>query len=73
MERSGVGDIRESPALQIIEVLGERGAVLSSHDSYVPEVREHGLHSTSLDDLLGADPDAVGRDDTVQSVAAPGA
>jgi UDP-N-acetyl-D-glucosamine dehydrogenase len=57
--KGGVGDIRESPALRIIEVLGERGAVLSYHDSYVPELREHGLHSISLDDLLGSGPDAV--------------
>jgi UDP-N-acetyl-D-glucosamine dehydrogenase len=57
--KGGVGDIRESPALRIIEVLAQRGAVLSYHDSYVPELREQGLRNTSLEDLLGSDPDAV--------------
>jgi UDP-N-acetyl-D-glucosamine dehydrogenase len=57
--KGGVGDIRESPALRIIEVLGQRGAVLSYHDSYVPELPEYGLHDTSLEDLLDSDPDAV--------------
>jgi UDP-N-acetyl-D-glucosamine dehydrogenase len=57
--KGGVGDIRESPALRIIEVLAQRGAVLSYHDSYVPELREHGLRNTSLEDLLGSEPDAV--------------
>jgi UDP-N-acetyl-D-glucosamine dehydrogenase len=57
--KGGVGDIRESPALRIIEVLGQRGAVLSYHDSYVPELPEYGLHDTSLEDLLDSDPDAI--------------
>jgi UDP-N-acetyl-D-glucosamine dehydrogenase len=57
--KGGVGDVRESPALRIIEVLGQRGAVLSYHDAYVPELPEHGLRSTSLDGLLGSEPDAV--------------
>jgi UDP-N-acetyl-D-glucosamine dehydrogenase len=57
--KGGVGDTRESPALRIIEVLGQRGAVLSYHDSYVPELPAHGLHSTELDDLLDSEPDAV--------------
>jgi UDP-N-acetyl-D-glucosamine dehydrogenase len=57
--KGGVGDVRESPALRIIEVLGQRGAVLAYHDSYVPELPEHGLRSISLDDLLDSEPDAV--------------
>jgi UDP-N-acetyl-D-glucosamine dehydrogenase len=57
--KGGVGDIRESPALRIIEVLKQRGAVLSYHDSYVPELPEYGLHDTSLEELLDAKPDAV--------------
>jgi UDP-N-acetyl-D-glucosamine dehydrogenase len=57
--KGGVGDIRESPALRIIEVLGQRGAVLSYHDSYVPELPEYGLHNSPLEDLLDSEPDAV--------------
>jgi len=57
--KGGVGDIRESPALRIIEVLGQRGARLSYHDSYVPELPGLGLRSTGLDELLASEPDAV--------------
>src|SRR6201996_9606735 len=47
--KGGVGDIRESPALRIIEVLAQRGAALSYHDPYVPELPELGLQSSALD------------------------
>ena len=50
--KSGVGDIRESPALRIIEVLRSRGALVSYHDAYVPELREFDLHSVDLDAAL---------------------
>jgi UDP-N-acetyl-D-glucosamine dehydrogenase len=32
--KGGVGDVRESPALRIIEVLRSRGAIVSYHDAY---------------------------------------
>ena len=38
--KGGVGDIRESPSLRIIEVLQGRGADVSYSDPYVPELRE---------------------------------
>jgi UDP-N-acetyl-D-glucosamine dehydrogenase len=47
--KGGVGDVRESPALRIMEVLIERGAQLSYHDEYVPSVPELGLESVPLD------------------------
>ncbi len=54
--KAGVGDIRESPALQIMQVLGERGAVLSYHDPFVPELVKLGLKSSDLKSALaGAD------------------
>ena len=56
--KGGIGDIRESPALRIIEVLQRRGANLVYHDPFVPELRKHGLRSTPLDDAL-RDADAV--------------
>jgi len=34
-----VSDTRESPALDIMEMLAERGGVVEYHDPYVPEVR----------------------------------
>jgi UDP-N-acetyl-D-glucosamine dehydrogenase len=52
--KGGVGDIRESPALRIMEVLVERGGVVSYHDDFVPALPELGLRSTSLDDAVTA-------------------
>jgi UDP-N-acetyl-D-glucosamine dehydrogenase len=46
--KGGVGDIRESPALKIIRLLRERGAELSYHDPFVPELPELGLSSAEL-------------------------
>jgi UDP-N-acetyl-D-glucosamine dehydrogenase len=43
--KPGVGDLRESPALRIMRILRDRGAELSYHDEYVPELGEHGLVS----------------------------
>jgi UDP-N-acetyl-D-glucosamine dehydrogenase len=54
--KGGVGDIRESPALRIIRVLGERGADLRYHDAYVPMLDRLGLQSVPLEDATaGAD------------------
>jgi UDP-N-acetyl-D-glucosamine dehydrogenase len=53
--KGGVGDIRESPALRIMELLAQRGAVLSYHDPFVPALPELGLTSTSLDGITDAD------------------
>ncbi len=46
--KGGVGDIRESPALRIIEVLAQRGADLHYHDPYVPALPDLGLQSVAL-------------------------
>jgi UDP-N-acetyl-D-glucosamine dehydrogenase len=51
--KGGVGDIRESPALRIMEVLIERGGVVSYHDEFVPTLTDLGLTSTPLDDAVG--------------------
>jgi UDP-N-acetyl-D-glucosamine dehydrogenase len=41
--KKDIDDVRESPALDIIHILQERGAKVSYHDPYVPEIRlEHG-------------------------------
>lgn len=51
--KKGVGDIRESPALKIIDLLHERGAQVVYHDEFVPELPACGLVNTpSLDDAL---------------------
>ncbi len=50
--KNDVGDVRESPALRLIELLGELGADLSYHDPHVPSLRPEGieLDSVALDD-----------------------
>jgi len=47
--KADVGDLRESPALKLIELLREEGAEVSYHDPHVPDLPEHSLSSASLD------------------------
>jgi UDP-N-acetyl-D-glucosamine dehydrogenase len=56
-----VGDVRESPALKLIELLGELGAEMSYHDPHVPDLRDEGLdlRSVDLDDRAVEDADIV--------------
>jgi UDP-N-acetyl-D-glucosamine dehydrogenase len=44
-----IGDMRESPALKVIELLRTAGADISYHDPHVPELRELGLRSVALE------------------------
>jgi UDP-N-acetyl-D-glucosamine dehydrogenase len=54
--KPGVGDIRESPSLKIIDRLQALGAEVAYHDPYVPELKSFGLRNTELDQALaGAD------------------
>jgi len=50
--KPGVGDIRESPALEIVALLRELGAEVFYHDPFVPELSEFGLRSVDLDAAL---------------------
>ena len=50
--KAGVGDVRESPALKIIGLLRERGAVIAYHDAHVPELTALDLVSQPLEDAL---------------------
>jgi UDP-N-acetyl-D-glucosamine dehydrogenase len=51
--KAGVGDVRESPAIKIIRLLGELGAELSYHDPHVPHLSESGLVNSDLGEALG--------------------
>ncbi len=46
--KAGVNDIRESPALTVMKILADKGAVLSYTDPYVPGVREEGFDLESV-------------------------
>jgi UDP-N-acetyl-D-glucosamine dehydrogenase len=51
--KPGVGDIRESPALKIIELLRKMGAEVCYHDPHVAQLNEFGLSSRPLDEAIG--------------------
>jgi UDP-N-acetyl-D-glucosamine dehydrogenase len=52
--KANVGDLRESPALKLIELLRAEGAEVSYHDPHVPELPEHGLRSADLERAVQA-------------------
>lgn len=56
--KAGVGDLRESPALTIMRLLDQQGAILAYHDDYVPEVPELGQTNDPLETAL-SDADAA--------------
>lgn len=48
--KPNVGDVRESPALDVIHLLQERGAEIGYHDPFVPDLQDEGfdMQSTPL-------------------------
>jgi UDP-N-acetyl-D-glucosamine dehydrogenase len=56
--KPGVGDIRESPALKIIDLLMAAGADVRYHDPHVPSLAAFDLASVPLEEML-EDPDLV--------------
>ena len=48
--KKNIDDIRESPALDVIRLLQQRGARICYHDPYIPHLHEDGLdlHSSAL-------------------------
>jgi UDP-N-acetyl-D-glucosamine dehydrogenase len=50
--KADVGDLRESPALKLIELLRAGGATVSYSDPHVPELPEHDLESQALDGVV---------------------
>jgi len=46
--KAGVGDLREAPALKLIELLQERGGTVTYHDPHVAELPTYGLRSAQL-------------------------
>jgi UDP-N-acetyl-D-glucosamine dehydrogenase len=47
--KEDIGDMRESPALKMIELMRAEGAEVAYHDPFVPELPEYGLRSQELD------------------------
>jgi UDP-N-acetyl-D-glucosamine dehydrogenase len=51
--KPGVGDVRESPALKILELLRGLGAEIGYHDPHVSTLPEFGLRSMPVEEMLG--------------------
>jgi UDP-N-acetyl-D-glucosamine dehydrogenase len=49
--KKNVSDLRESPALDIIHLLAEKGAQVDYHDPYVPHFDYEGMSRTGVTDL----------------------
>ncbi len=49
-----VDDLRESPALDVIGLLEQKGAKVSYHDPYIPDLKRDGWDLTSVPDLYEA-------------------
>ena len=56
-----IEDVRESPALDVLRLLEDKGALVSYHDPFVPQLNEDGanLASVELTDSALSDADAV--------------
>jgi len=52
--KKNVGDLRESPALDILQLLSNKGAVIRYHDPYVPSFSLHEMEMVSVSDLSTA-------------------
>lgn len=48
-----IDDLRESPALDVIGLLHQKGAHVNYHDPYIPSIKEDELTLHSVDDLMG--------------------
>jgi len=47
-----IDDLRESPAIDVIRLLDQKGARVSYHDPYIPVIREDGWEIRSIPDLM---------------------
>jgi UDP-N-acetyl-D-glucosamine dehydrogenase len=62
--KKDIDDVRESPALKIMELLRSKGANISYHDPFIPVIEPHGgstihLESVELNDQALQDADCV--------------
>lgn len=49
--KKDISDIRESPALKVIDLLLKEGALVSYHDPYAPVIRPHGPFTWGLESV----------------------
>ena len=63
--KKDVDDVRESPALEIMELLQHRGAALSYHDPYIPQLHKMRAYDFSHMRSVGLTPDTLAQADVV--------
>ncbi len=51
--KADIDDLRESPALDVIHLLQEKGADVVYHDPFIPVLDHEGIQMEAVDDLLG--------------------
>ena len=51
--KPNIDDLRESPALDVIHLLQQKGAKVSYHDPYIPSFSHEGWRMESVQDLVG--------------------
>jgi UDP-N-acetyl-D-glucosamine dehydrogenase len=49
-----IDDLRESPAIDVIRLLQQKGAQVSYHDPYIPHIREDDWEIDSVSDVMKA-------------------
>jgi len=47
-----IDDLRESPAIDVIRLLEQKGAVISYYDPYIPVIKEDGWEIKSIPDMM---------------------
>ena len=52
--KKDIDDVRESPALDVIELLRQKGTAVRYHDPYVPSIHHNGFQMQSEADLAAA-------------------
>jgi UDP-N-acetyl-D-glucosamine dehydrogenase len=67
--KKDIDDVRESPALDVIRLLEEKGAEVRFHDPFVAEIREEGIRREGValtdEELAAADCVVITTDHTV--------
>jgi UDP-N-acetyl-D-glucosamine dehydrogenase len=63
--KKDVDDVRESPALEIMELLQHRGAALSYHDPYIPQLHKMRAYDFSHMRSVGLTPETLAQADVV--------
>ena len=52
--KPNIDDMRESPALHVIKLLEQKGAVVKYHDPFVPQFDHDGMKMSGETDLMSA-------------------